>query len=103
MELPDESDEERSSVYPLHLPGRRWPDEEPSDPRAEVWEKLWDACLHQNFLEWRRAEDSAAATRNLEKLAEEMAQKIGEELYPKDKGSVNREGSEEEVDYYKAL
>ena len=25
VELPDESDEERSPVYPLHLPGRRWP------------------------------------------------------------------------------
>ena len=101
VELLDELDEERSLVYPLHLPGKCWPDKGPLDPRAKVWEELWDDQLHHKFLEWRRSEDLAAAAKKLEELVEEMVREIGEELYPEDEGSVNGEGSEEDVDYYR--
>ena len=45
--------------------------------------------------------DSTTMVMKLEKFADEMAQEIGEELYPKDEESVNGEEIKEKIDCYR--
>ena len=61
VEVPSESEDEWTPTYPQRLPGGRWPDEGPSDHRAEVWEEIWDDQLEEEFVAGRRSRISLSA------------------------------------------
>ena len=81
LELPNDYDNDWNPTYPPRLPRGRWPDEDASDHRAEVWEEWWDDRLQRQFEETQKL---VVAVDDLEYL-----------------GSGSEGGSEEEVEHYR--
>ena len=80
VEVPSESEDEWTPTYPPRLPGGRWPDEGPSDHRAEVWEEIWDDQLEEEFeKEKKKARDSGVMGGDLGRLEGEARDETEEE------------------------